>query len=83
MPYNSVKFIANCFFLERFLIAVIFPSVVDWGLCASVVNVTDSVLTVKNATKLDNSTKPINASDAQSNMKVRFADLKLKVFTRN
>ncbi len=70
--------------LERFLIvAVIFLSVVDWGLCASVVNVTDSVLTVKNATKLDNSTKPINASDAQSNMKVRFADLKLKVFTRN
>ncbi|XP_046646229.1 uncharacterized protein LOC124336453 isoform X3 [Daphnia pulicaria] len=60
----------------RFFITVILLSICDRVLGASV-NVTDSLLTVKNATKLDNSTKPQNES-ALSNMKVRGSDLKLK-----
>ncbi|XP_046456575.1 uncharacterized protein LOC124203774 isoform X2 [Daphnia pulex] len=60
----------------RFLIAVILLSICDRVFGASV-NITDSLLTVKNATKLDNSTKPQNESFL-SNMKVRGSDLKLK-----
>ncbi|XP_046646230.1 uncharacterized protein LOC124336453 isoform X4 [Daphnia pulicaria] len=68
----------------RFFIAVILLSICDRVLGAISVNVTDSLLTVKNATKLDNSTKPQNES-VLSNIRVhirvqaRSSDLKLKL----